>query len=138
MDESWFPVWHYPDPEGVSSHLIKRDRKRNNKKNNRKGGRGKTHPPKPNLAKENLTCVNSRSKYCFLRAEPSNQSVGAEYDPLLALRVCLPFRLKKSKAEMQGAMHTHIRASQRISALSSDQKTYRVMHSCGLRCNAVF
>jgi hypothetical protein len=48
-----------------------------------------------------------------LRAEPSNQSVGAEYDPLLALRVCLPFRLKKGKAEMQGAMHTHIvRASE--------------------------
>jgi hypothetical protein len=75
----------------------------------------------------------SRSKYCFLRAEPST-SACTEHDP--------PFRLKERRA--RDAAHAKWDAMQknrlrrRISNLSSDQKTYRVLQCCGLRCNAVF
>jgi len=53
-----------------------------------------------------------------------------------------PFRLKERRA--RDAVHAKWDAMQnnrlrrRISNLSSDQKTYRVLHCCGLRCNAVF
>lgn len=111
-------------------HLASLENREETKTNIRKGGR---KCRRCEGGSDMCLMKLSRAKYCFLRAEPLT-SACTEHDPPF------PFEVKGGQETQRmpnGTPCRKIVLRRRISNLSSDQKTYRVLQCCGLRCNAV-